>query len=157
MKQTAKTYLKEPGVTVSELALTFLLTGALLICVLSGGCARKVYIPAESVTTRTDTVYNAKLRVDSVIFRDSVAVMQRGDTVLITKYRDRFRYRERIDTVYQAMTDSIKVSVPYPVERKLTRWEQAKQDMGVLFLGGLVAAVVSVVIVWIVKLKRRKP
>lgn len=127
-----------------------------LTMVFMSGCTRKVYVPVESTTVRTDTVYEAQVRVDSVFYRDSVAVIQIGDTVYKTKYRDRFRYRERIDTVYQAMVDSVNVSVPYPVERPLTKWEQTKMDFGGMFLGGLIAVVVAAVIVWIVKRKRRK-
>lgn len=98
---------------------------ALLICllVLATGCAHKVYVPVESTVSRTDTVYSAKVRVDSVIMRDSVAVFQKGDTVMITKYRDRYRVKELTDTVYQSAIDSVKVSVPYPVEKTLTSWE----------------------------------
>lgn len=98
---------------------------ALLICllVLATGCSRKVYVPVESVVSRTDTVYSAKVRVDSVIMHDSVAVFQKGDTVMITKYRDRYRVKELTDTVYQSAIDSVKVSVPYPVEKTLTSWE----------------------------------
>lgn len=98
---------------------------ALLICllVLATGCARKVYVPVESTVSRTDTVYSAKIRVDSVIMRDSVAVFQKGDTVMITKYRDRYRVKELTDTVYQSAIDSVKVSEPYPVEKTLTPWE----------------------------------
>ena len=104
----------------------------------------------------TDTVYEAVLRVDSVIQRDSVAVVQKGDTVLITRYRDCYRVKERTDTVYKAKTDSVRVREPYPVERELTKWEQIKMNFGGMFLGGLIAVGVAAVIVWIVKRKRRK-
>lgn len=97
----------------------------LFICllVLATGCTRKVYVPVESTVSRTDTIYSAKVHVDSVIMRDSVAVFQKGDTVMITKYRDRYRVKELTDTVYQSAIDSVKVSVPYPVEKTLTPWE----------------------------------
>lgn len=97
----------------------------LLICllVIATGCSRKVYVPVENSVSRTDTVYSAKVRVDSVIIRDSVSVFQKGDTVMITKYRDRYRVKELTDTVYQSAIDSVKVSVPYPVEKALTPWE----------------------------------
>ena len=134
--------------------------GCIVIFVLAwiflSGCTRTVYVPTERMAIRTDTVYSAKLRVDSVIFRDSVSVIQKGDTVTITKYRDRIKVRERTDTVYQAVTDSVKVSVPYPVERKLTRWEQVKQDAGGIAIGAVIAAVFAAVLVWIVKRKRRR-
>ncbi len=156
MKPRINTFLKELGVNLAWLTPVFLAVGILLMAVLMGSCTRKVYVPVESTAVRTDTVYQAQVRVDSVVFRDSVAVVQIGDTVYKTKYRDRFRYSERIDTVYQAVVDSVEKRVPYPVERKLTRWEHTKMDFGGMFLGGLIAVVVSAVIVWIVKLKRRK-
>ena len=129
---------------------------ALLVCllVLATGCTRKVYIPIESTVSRTDTVYSAKVRVDSVIMRDSVAVFQKGDTVLITKYRDRYRVKELTDTVYQSAIDSVKVSVPYPVERELSRWERTKMDFGGMAIGALVIAL-CVAVAWLIKKFRK--
>ncbi len=153
MKQLTQNKVKTYGALVTWLALMLLAMAGLL---LSGGCTRKVYVPTEHIVYSTDTVYEAVLRVDSVIQRDSVAVVQKGDTVLITRYRDRYRVKERTDTVYKAKTDSVRVREPYPVERELTKWEQTKMDFGGMFLGGLIAVVVSAVIVWIVKRKRIK-
>lgn len=129
---------------------------ALFICllVLASGCSRKVYVPVESVVSRTDTIYSAKVRVDSVIMRDSVAVFQKGDTVLITKYRDRYRVKELTDTVYQSAIDSVKVSVPYPVERELSRWERTKMDFGGMAIGALVIALCAAV-AWLIKKFRK--
>lgn len=129
---------------------------ALFICllVLATGCSRKVYVPVESVVSRTDTIYSAKVRVDSVIMRDSVAVFQKGDTVLITKYRDRYRVKELTDTVYQSAIDSVKVSVPYPVERELSRWERTKMDFGGMAIGALVIALCAAV-AWLIKKFRK--
>lgn len=153
MKQLTQNKVKTYGALVTWLALMLLAMAALL---LSGGCTRKVYVPSEHIVYSTDTVYEAVLRVDSVIQRDSVAVIQKGDTVLITRYRDRYRVKERTDTVYKAKTDSVRVRELYPVERELTKWEQTKMDFGGMAIGGLIAVVVSAVIVWIVKRKRRK-
>lgn len=129
---------------------------ALFICllVLASGCSRKVYVPVESVVSRTDTIYSAKVRIDSVIMRDSVAVFQKGDTVLITKYRDRCRVKELTDTVYQSAIDSVKVSVPYPVERELSRWERTKMDFGGMAIGALVIAL-CVAVAWLIKKFRK--
>ncbi len=153
MKARDNKFVSAYGALVTWLALMLLSMAALM---LSGGCTRKVYVPTEHIVYSTDTVYEAVLRVDSVIQRDSVAVVQKGDTVLITRYRDRYRVKERTDTVYNAKTDSVRVREPYPVERELTKWEQTQMDFGGMFLGGLIAVVVSAVIVWIVKRKRRK-
>lgn len=129
---------------------------ALFICllVLASGCSRKVYVPVESVVSRTDTIYSAKVRVDSVIMRDSVAVFQKGDTVTITKYRDRYRVKELTDTVYQSAIDSVKVCVPYPVERELSRWERTKMDFGGMAIGALVIAL-CVAVAWLIKKFRK--
>lgn len=129
---------------------------ALFICllVLATGCSRKVYVPVESAVSRTDTIYSAKVRVDSVIMRDSVAVFQKGDTVLITKYRDRYRVKELTDTVYQSAIDSVKISVPYPVERELSRWERTKMDFGGMAIGALVIAL-CVAVAWLIKKFRK--
>lgn len=129
---------------------------ALFICllVLASGCSRKVYVPVESVVSRTDTIYSAKVRVDSVIMRDSVAVFQKGDTVTITKYRDRYRVKELTDTVYQSAIDSVKISVPYPVERELSRWERTKMDFGGMAIGALVIALCAAV-AWLIKKFRK--
>ena len=129
---------------------------ALFICllVLATGCTRKVYVPVESAVSRTDTLYSAKVRVDSVIMRDSVAVFQKGDTVMITKYRDRYRVKELTDTVYQSAIDSVKVSVPYPVERELSRWERTKMDFGGAAIGALVIAL-CVAVAWLIKKFRK--
>jgi hypothetical protein len=129
---------------------------ALFICllVLATGCSRKVYVPVESAVSRTDTIYSAKVRVDSVIMRDSVAVFQKGDTVTITKYRDRYRVKELTDTVYQSAIDSVKISVPYPVERELSRWERTKMDFGGMAIGALVIAL-CVAVAWLIKKFRK--
>lgn len=130
---------------------------ALFICllILATGCSRKVYVPVESVVSRTDTIYSAKVRVDSVIMRDSVAVFQKGDTVTITKYRDRYRVKELTDTVYQSAIDSVKISVPYPVERELSRWERTKMDFGGMAIGALVIALCAAV-AWLIKKFRKQ-
>lgn len=128
---------------------------SLALCVtLLCGCKAVEYVPVERVVTRTDTIYSAKFRVDSVMLRDSVSLIQRGDTVFVTKYRERYKIKERIDTVYQSMIDSVKVCVPYPGERKLSRWEQAKMDYG----GEAIVAVAIIVIAagaWLIKKFRR--
>ena len=153
MKRRTKETISELGALLAWIALMLVILSALL---LSGGCTRKVYVPTEHIVYNTDTVYEAVLRVDSVIQRDSVAVIQKGDTVLITKWRDRYRVKQRTDTVYKAVTDSVKVSVPYPVERELTKWEQTKQDVGGMAMGALGVAVLAAAVMWVVKRKRNR-
>ncbi len=125
-----------------------------LAALVLAGCARTVYVPMENTSHTTDTVRLVNLRTDSVVQRDSVAVYVNGDTVRITRWRDRFRYRDRTDTVYKAVTDSVKVSVPYPVERELTKWERTKMGFGGIAIGAIIA-VVCIAVVWLIRKFRK--
>ena len=137
---------------MSRYAILLALCAALLCA--CGSCTRTVYTPVESSTVRTDTLYRAVVRVDTILQRDSVSVMQRGDTVMVTRYRDRYRVKLHTDTVREVSVDSVRVAVPYPVERELTRWEQVKMDFGGMALGGLVIALCAAV-AWLIKKCRR--
>ena len=146
MKHNSELSLCRLGTILSLVAL------AMMLMMLSACSPKTVYVPTETV--RTDTLYRTALRIDSVILRDSVTLIQRGDTVYLTKYRDRFRYRERIDTLYQSVTDSVRIRVPYPVERPLTQWESTKMELGGWAFGALIVAMVAVV--WLIFKRRQK-
>lgn len=148
MKHNYELFLCRLGTILSLAAL------AMMLMMLSACSPKTVYVPTEKHFWHTDTLYRTALRVDSVIFRDSVAVIQRGDTVYLTKYRDRYRVKERIDTLYQSVTDSVEVRVPYPVERPLTQWERTKMELGGWAFGGIV--VLLAVVAWLVFRKRRR-
>ena len=76
----------------------------------------------------TDTLIQTKWRTDSVVIRDSVIIVESGERRVerVVQWRD--RVRTVTDTTYICRTDS--VAVPYPVEKKLSKWEQAKVDYG---------------------------
>lgn len=97
------------------------------------------YVPVETV--RTDSIYLSSLQLDSVFVHDSILINQKGDTVTEYRYRYVYKYKDRVDTLYINKTDSI--SVPYPVEKSLTRWEQTKVNYG----GHAIIAVVVIVMV----------
>ena len=151
---------------LAETLLIFALSLAVgaAITLLFGSCTRKVYVPTETVRTEYRDKVVESLLVDTVSLRDSVAVYVNGDTVRITKFRDRWRTRiiERHDTVNVAKVDSVAVPVevpkPYPVERKLTRWERTKMDAGGIAIGILgVAALGGLAwLAWLVYKKRRR-
>ena len=101
-----------------------LVIGVLIILLLCG-CSPKVVTVPEVHTeyiVRSDTF----IKRDSIVRNDSVIIRMQGDTVTVerwhTKMVDRWRDRVVRDTVIRC--DS--VSVPYPVEKKLTRWQQVK-------------------------------
>ena len=100
--------------------LTILLASA--IC----SCRTVKYVPVETV--RTDTVYSNYSRMDSIFVRDSVYIKQKGDTVTEYRYKYVYKYKDRTDTLYVSSRDT--VSVPYPVEKELTAWQQTKVNYG---------------------------
>lgn len=111
----------------------------LLISVFSS-CNSVKYVPVETV--KHDSIYINKVQVDSVYHRDSIYVVDKGDTVFIYKDRYTYKYKDRTDTLYVTNTDSIQV--PYPVEKELTKWQQFRMDFG----GWAIAAVIIIVLIF---------
>ena len=99
----------------------WLVVGLLLFAMC--GCARVQYVPVETV--RVDSVYGERWFSASTFLKDSIYIELRAE-------------RDTLETV---RVDS--VSVPVPVERKLSRWEETK-----LHYGGfaLLAVVVCILI-----------
>ena len=115
------------------------------------GCRQMQYVPV--VTVLHDSVYVVQTHRDSILRYDSVYVADKGDTVWLEKYKYVYRDRWRVDTLVSVRTDT--VSVPYPVERKLTRWERVKLEAG----GYAIVAgfcVVLAVVGWMVYRIRKK-
>lgn len=118
-------------------------------------CKSIQYVPVEKVVTeyKTNTVHDSVYL--EVLKHDSVIVEKLGDTVVISKwhtlYKDKLKEVIRIDTLIKI--DS--VQVPYPVERKLTKWEQVKMDAGGIAIGACIAFILIVIIVFLVKAYRK--
>ena len=113
------------------------------------GCRSVEYVKVPEYHTEYTMKTDSFVKRDSVYFKDSVYVVQRGDTVYYNKvvYRDRYRnvYKTRTDTVVRQ--DSI--SVPYPVERTLTKTERCFIGLGKWAMVLLYAVVVAVVcVIW---------
>lgn len=87
---------------------------------------RTQYVPVESVRIEYKT--RDSIRYDSIYQRDSIYTLVKGDTVYQYRYKYLYRYltTNRTDTILK--NDSIRV--PYPVEKKLTRWQTVKMELG---------------------------
>ena len=72
--------------------------------------------------TRTDTLLWYSNVRDSVVVKDSVVIREKGDTVFVTRWRDRYRDKWRIDTIYKSRVDS--VHIPYPVVKMVEKEER---------------------------------
>ena len=122
----------------------------LLAMLTSCKTTRYVTVPEyhKEYINRTDTF----LRSDTLFRLDSVVIRQQGDTTVIEK----MRWQNRFVNVYKVKTDTImksdSIRVPYPVERRLNKWEQFKMDVGGWAMS-LIAVVIIFVIVWLVRRK----
>ena len=130
----------------------------LLVIVISGlmllffVCSCKTTEYVEVPVVHTEYVY--KESKDTAYVRDSVYIkeVQKGDTIRITEYRDRYRFRyiTSVDTV--VVLDSITVEVPYEVvkvDHQQTWLQKTLMNIGLCFIFGFV--------LWLVlKLKRLK-
>lgn len=111
----------------------------LIGCLCLIGCKTKERI-IEVV--RTDTLYQSKVQRDSVYIEkekhDSVYIHQKGDTVLIekwhTEWRDRWRNREKHDTLYISKRDTIRQTITKTdvirKEKELTWWQKIRLSLG---------------------------
>ena len=117
----------------------------LLICTLISllsGCKSVQYVPVE--TARTDSVYIDRFQRDSIYQRDSVFVNRwtAGDTVYQDKVVWKYVYRDKVkyDTVAILRSDTVRV--PYPVERRLSTWEQVRLNVGGWAIGCMVITII---------------
>ena len=114
----------------------------ILISLLSG-CKSVQFVPVETV--KTDSVYIDRYQHDSIYQRDSIFVNRwtAGDTVYQDKVVWKYVYRDKVkyDTVAILRSDTVRV--PYPVERRLTKWEQVRLNVG----GWVIALVVITILV----------
>lgn len=124
--------------------LTGRILAAVTIAAALTSCTRTVYAPAQSV--KTDSVAVERVRIDSIIMRDSVSVIDRGDTVRIERWRTRYVTRRDTIAVERVRTDSIAAPYRVEVERPLTLWQRIKLSLGGWAILAVLAA--AAVVVW---------
>ena len=110
-------------ITIKNAILWLLLAVAL---VATCSCSTAKYVPVEN--TAVDSVYINVLQRDSIFVQDSVYIREKADTVYITRWRTEYKEALRVDTVQVVRTDSIQTIVE--VEKKLTKVQQLKMDVG---------------------------
>jgi hypothetical protein bacD2_02365 len=127
------------------------LLAVIVCCFICSSCRSVQYVPVETVHNKVE--YRDRLQRDSIHVYDSIFMYHKGDTV----FRDRWHteYKDRLvrDTSYINLTDTI--SVPYPVEKELSRWQQMKIELGG-WAFGVITAFALVMIGCVVYRLRRK-
>ena len=121
------------------------------ICLLLQACKSVQYVPVETV--KTEYIDRVKQVHDTMHTIEKETTYINGDTVLITKYIDRIKVLHQTDTCIIERTDT--VQVPYPVERKLSKWEQVKNSLGGITLMLTITAIIGTLIYAIFLIKRK--
>lgn len=127
----------------------------------------------ERLRNYFEAIYHRETSTDSVIdcSKETVVLKENGDTarhdkeriVYVSSRREKelehqLSQRDSIIDALRLQLASVKsdsIPVPYPVEKKLTRWEQTKMDAGGIAIG-FMATVMVVAVVWLVRRFRRK-
>ena len=140
----------------------------LVLCLLTS-CTTTKYVPVETNHTEhhwhTDTI----IQKDSVVKESMTTVMQL-DSAQMAKYGIQLKNAERAWLVkswelerqieqlqkLSAIRDTVRdsIQVPYPVEKKLTKWQQAKVDWGGWAM--LVVFISFFIIVWLIYIKLQR-
>ena len=128
---------------MKRLIYLFIILLASAICLSS---CRTQYVPVETVRTEYKT--RDSVRYDSIYKHDSIFYLIKGDTVY--KYVKQVEYN-RTDTVLK--TDS--VPVPFPVEKRLTRWQSIKMELGGWALGVIIVFALVIVGRMIYRLRKK--
>ena len=127
----------------------------LILAMIFGSCQSIKYVPVETVKTEYISKTDTFIQKDSVHVKDSVFVTTRNDTVFVTKwhtaYKDKWREKIVCDTILRS--DSIQV--PYPVEKKLTKWQQIKMDAGGIAIGVCIACLLLIIVGLLVRAHRK--
>ena len=128
---------------------TIYLITVLLLC-FCYSCLTPQYIPVESVKTE----YRDKILRDSVYLFDSIYVKEKGDTLIMERFR--YLYKDKLirDSIF--MCDTIRV--PYPVEvvksvkakRTLSGWQNFQIWCGRFALVGVLLGI----LIFVLKRKR---
>lgn len=120
-----------------------------LILILALTSCRTTHTATREHSASRDTLLRYVTRIDTFLTRDSIFTDRyaKGDTIFITKYRERThtRIQLRTDTLYRMHRDTLRVSVEKVVAKKPSLWERIKEAAAVplavlaVVLGGALA------------------
>ena len=141
-------------------AATIAAAAFILMFVLFSSCTRKLYIPVERTTTRTETVRDTVIEVMLETVHDTTRIEISGrDTVSFLKDGTHFSYATWKNGVlghslgtfpeasikgtahvrHTVIRDSIPYPVPVEVEKKLSWWQKVKMKYGGVAIGATIA------------------
>ena len=121
------------------------------------GCKSIEYVPV--IEHRTDTDIKTHQRLDSIYVHDSTYIHERGDTVWVERWHTRWRDRLLLDTIYEAVHDTVpalpvgtgtwQTPATYQSPGSLTWWQQTR-----IYIGNI--AIFATIILLIILFIKRK-
>lgn len=132
--------------------LVFVIASILFVLMLQGCKTKYVSVPEyhNVYVTKHDTL----TKHDSVYQKEFVDRFVKGDTVFLTKTKVDYRYKNIYKTLYRDSIKTDSVRVPYPVEKKLNRWQGLKMEVGGWAIGVLsvvMLGTIGYIIMWLVR------
>lgn len=132
--------------------LVFVIASILFVLMLQGCKTKYVSVPEyhNVYVTKHDTL----TKHDSIYQKEFVDRYVKGDTVFLTKTQVDYRFRNIYKTLYRDSIKTDSIRVPYPVEKKLSRWQGVKMEVGGWAIGVLSVVVfgaIGYIIMWLVR------
>lgn len=132
--------------------LVFVIASILFVLMLQGCRTKYVSVPEyhNVYVTKHDTL----TKHDSIYQKEFVDRYVKGDTVFLTKTQVDYRFRNIYKTLYRDSIKTDSIRVPYPVEKKLSRWQGLKMEVGGWAIGVLSVVVfgaIGYIVMWLVR------
>ena len=120
-----------------------------MLVALTGCKTRMIEVERPVVVEHTTTHHHTDIVRDTLLQRDSVYHYIQGDTTIIERWHTIKEVTKVAvaDTIHDTIPKVVAVTEVREVERSLTKWEKAKQDVGGMAIGVALVAVLAA-IVW---------
>lgn len=115
-------------------------------------------VEVPRVVTQTNVEHHTNIVRDTLLRRDSVIIMQRGDTI----YHETWHHLQAINRTYIA--DTVRDTIPQivtvtktqvkEVEKRLTKWQRIKMNLGGWLLAVLAGVLLGGAVYGIIKLRK---
>lgn len=142
----------------------------ILILLLLSGCKSVQYVPVESHSIEHH-YHNDTIREKDSIISEKNTIIREADSAMVANLGLKLKANEKaililrtelqkaISQKSESKSDTIikvdSVQVPYPVEKKLTKWEQTKMNAGGVALIMCVLVVLLIIVAFIAKVLRK--
>lgn len=115
------------------------------LCMLTS-CRSQQALNTQHSTISTQRIeYRDRLTRDTTYVHDSIFIHQKNDTIYISKWRNKYVERIRIDTCYIQKSDTIRLVKRMYIKEPLTTWQTIKIKFGEILL-----IILLLLIAWII-------